>query len=216
MRKDKGQGKREEAEGTRNKGQGRRDKEGDPDDGASGGTDLSRRDLIKLGAAATLTASLGVGESLAAQSPAAAAAPAFFTREEFALLDELSEMIIPADDHAPGARAARVAAYIDARLAEAFEENDRITWRAGLRLVEQLSRESNGQPFLQSTPDQRLSILTRMAQNEGKPQKPEEVFFAQLKSRVAHAYYTSEIGIKQEMEYKGNSYLTEFVGFDVR
>jgi hypothetical protein len=29
------------------------------------------------------------------------------------------------------------------------------------------------------------------------------------------AYYTSQIGIKQEMEYKGNSYLNEFVGFDV-
>jgi hypothetical protein len=36
-----------------------------------------------------------------------------------------------------------------------------------------------------------------------------------LKSRVVQAYYTSEIGIKQEMEYKGNSYLTEFVGVDV-
>ena len=54
-----------------------------------------------------------------------------------------------------------------------------------------------------------------MAQNEGKPQKPEERFFAELKARVVHAYYTSEIGIKQEMEYKGNSYLPEFAGTDV-
>ena len=30
-----------------------------------------------------------------------------------------------------------------------------------------------------------------------------------------HAYWTS-IGIKQEMEYKGNSYLPEFVGFEVK
>ena len=30
-----------------------------------------------------------------------------------------------------------------------------------------------------------------------------------------HAYYTSEIGIKQDMDYKGNSYLAEFVGTDV-
>ena len=33
-------------------------------------------------------------------------------------------MIIPADDHSPGARAAKVAAYIDARLAEALDETD--------------------------------------------------------------------------------------------
>ena len=58
-------------------------------------------------------------------------------------------------------------------------------------------------------------MLERIAANEGKPEKPEEHFFNELKSKVVGAYYTSEIGIKQEMEYKGNSYLPEFVGFDV-
>ena len=80
-------------------------------------TDLDRRDLIKLGAAATLAVSLGV-EPLSAQAPAAART--FFTPDELALVDELSELIIPTDDHSPGARAARVAAYIDSRLAEAW------------------------------------------------------------------------------------------------
>jgi gluconate 2-dehydrogenase subunit 3-like protein len=174
--------------------------------------DLSRRDLLKLGAAATLTASLGVGESLA-QSPAQApAAPAFLTPQEFALVDELSEMIIPTDDHSPGAKAAKVAAYIDSRLPE-WEEKDK--WREGLKLVEQLCQQAHGKPFLQSSAEERTAVLTRMAQNEGKPQKPEELFFAELKAKVVHAYYTSEIGIKQEMEYKGNSYLAEFVGVDV-
>ena len=68
---------------------------------------------------------------------------------------------------------------------------------------------------MQSSADQRLAVLTRMAQNEKTPRQPEELFFAKLKSRVVDAYYTSEIGIKQEMEYKGNSYLTDFVGTDV-
>jgi hypothetical protein len=181
--------------------------------------DLSRRELIKLGAAATVGASIGIGESLDAQSSASAGASAagraFFTPGELALVDELSELIIPTDDHSPGARAANVAAFIDARLAEAWEEQERTDWREGLRTIERLSQEATGKPFMQSSADERLAILTRMAQNEGKPQKPEEIFFARLKSRVVQTYYTSEIGIKQEMEYKGNSYLTEFVGFDV-
>lgn len=46
-------------------------------------------------------------------------APLFFTKQEFALVDELTELIIPADDHSPGARAAQVAGYIDFRLSEA-------------------------------------------------------------------------------------------------
>jgi hypothetical protein len=176
-------------------------------------TNLDRRDLIKLGAAATLAASLGVGEPLAAQAPAAART--FLTPDELALVDELSELIIPTDGHSPGARAAKVAAYIDFRLADAWAEQERIDWREGLKRVDQLSRESSGKPFMQASAEQRLAVLTRMAQNEKEPRQPEELFFAKLKSRVVDAYYTSEIGIKQEMEYKGNSYLTEFVGTDV-
>jgi hypothetical protein len=178
-------------------------------------TDVSRRDLIKLGAAATVAVSLGLGDA-AAQAPAPApSAQRFFTPGELAMVEELSELIIPADDHAPGARAAGVAAYIDARLAESWEEQDRTDWRAGLKLVDRVSQETSGTAFMQASPEQRIAALTRMAQNESKPQKPEELFFAALKSRVVYAYYTSEIGIKQEMEYRGNSYLTEFVGFDV-
>lgn len=177
--------------------------------------DLSRRDLIRLGAAATVAASLGLGKPLAAQSPAAAAAATFFTPEELALVDELSELIIPTDEHSPGAKAAKVAAFIDARLAEAWDEHARTDWRDGLKRIDQLSREATGQPFMQSSADQRLATLTRIARNENKPQKPEELFFAQLKSRVVDAYYTSEIGIKQEMDYKGNTYLPDFAGVDV-
>ena len=106
------------------------------------------------------------GETLAAQSPAlraAAAAQTFFTPDELALVDELSELIIPTDDHSPGARAAKVAAYIDSRLAEAWEEQDRTDWREGLKRIDQLSQESSGKPFMQSSADQRLAVLTRMA-----------------------------------------------------
>jgi hypothetical protein len=170
--------------------------------------DVSRRDAIRIGAAATVAVSVGAAESLVAQA-------AFFTKEELALVDELSEIIIPADEHSPGARAARVAAYLDRRLAEAWEDTARTAWRSGLALVERLSREMHGKTFLESSMSERGAVLTRMAQNEGKPQKPEEVFFAELKSKVVHAYYTSEIGIKQEMEYKGNTYQNEFSGFDV-
>jgi hypothetical protein len=108
-----------------------------------------------------------------------------------------------------------VAAYIDSQLAEAWDEQDRTSWRQGLARIEQLARASSGTPFLQSPADQRVALLTRIAANESKPKTPDELFFVELKSRVVQAYYTSEIGIKQEMEYKGNSYLAEFVGVDV-
>ena len=65
-----------------------------------------------------------------------------------------------------------------------------------------------------ASPDQRVAVLTEMARNETKPEKPEEEFFVELKSKVAWAYYTSEIGLKQELEYKGNVFQATFAGYE--
>jgi hypothetical protein len=175
---------------------------------------LTRREMLKLTATAALSIPLTGLSQTADAAGAQWKAPLFFTRDEFALVDELSELIIPTDAHSPGARAAGCAAYIDARLAEAWTEEPKTQWRDGLKLIETMSQEINGKPFMQATPAQRLALLTRIAQNERNPQKPEERFFRELKSRTVHAYYTSKIGIHQEMEYKGNVSIKEFVGFD--
>ena len=149
----------------------------------------------------------------------ARAAGRFLTAAELALLEELGEIIIPTDEHSPGARAARVAEEIDRRLAEAPAYDSgaveqRRGWREGLRMVDELAKRRFGVTFLTAEPAQRLAVVTDMAANEAAPQKPEERFFRELKGEVARAYYTSEIGVRQEMEYKGNSYLQEFEGHD--
>ena len=131
-------------------------------------------------------------------------------------MDELTELIIPTDDLSPGARTAQVAAYIDGRLAESFEDEPKKRWREGLARINSLSEEMHGRPFMQATPEQRVALLTRIAKNEEKPETPEEHFFQELKGRTARAYYTSKIGIHQDMEYKGNVLLPEFVGYEVK
>lgn len=175
---------------------------------------VSRREMVKLTATAMVVPALP--QTKRRTVPKVQAKPArFFTPEEWALVDELSELIIPTDDHSPGARAAKVADYIDGELAETWEEKQKQEWREGLQRIEQLSTEMHGQSFLKTSHDQRIALLTRIAENEEHPQKPEEKFFVELKSRVAHAYYTSKIGLRQELEYKGNTYLREFAGVDV-
>jgi hypothetical protein len=161
---------------------------------------MERRELIKIAGAAVLATRVAHG------------APRFFTPEEFALADELAEMILPSDEHSPGARAAGVAAYIDARLAESLEPEQGQTWRDGLKLVDGLSVALNSKLFLKASTRQRAKVLGKMAKNEEHPKTPEEIFFHELKRRTVAAYYTSEIGIHREMNYKGNVPITEFVG----
>ena len=167
---------------------------------------LNRRDLLRL---------LGVS-GLALQLPAAdPGAPLFFTREEFALLDALTELVIPADDHSPGARDAHVAGYIDQTVAESFLPEDKTSWRKGLRAINDLSQQLYGASFLAANKQQQTALLERIAHAEKNPQTEPEKFFTQLKQTSAFAYYSSSIGIHQEMEYRGNTMLREFVGYEV-
>ena len=218
------------------------------------GNRVSRRQLLKGTAATTVAVQLlGLGEVLAQKGrrPGGGVSkrPRFFTVTEFAMLDDLTEMIIPTDEHSPGARAAGVAAYLDRRIAETNPKivehaKERKTWREGLGLVEKISQEMYGKGYMEGTGEQRLAILTRMAEQEPLPKpirepipsRPEEQpqqqpqgkatetnsarksegeFFVFLKAQTARAYYTSQIGLRKELEYKGNQYLKEFVGYDV-
>jgi len=169
--------------------------------------EINRRELIRIGAGAALASQAGL---------AASVRPRFFTPAEFTMVDDLAELIIPADSHSPGAHAANVAEYIDARLAEAFEPQQQERWRAGLQAVDALSNKLYGRAFLEARPEDRLALLASMAENEKHPKTPGQVFFGELKAATIHAYYTSKIGIHQEMEYKGNTLLQEFVGYEVK
>jgi hypothetical protein len=168
---------------------------------------LTRRELIQI----TAAAAVGVQCGLASERPLK-----FFSHDEFVMLDELTERIIPADDHSPGARAAGVAIYLDGRLAESVDEESKKQWHEGLRRIDALSQAIHGKLFLEATPDQRLAVLSHIAKNEKHPQTPEEQFFIELKFSTADAYYSSKIGIHQEMEYKGNVLLPEFAGYEVQ
>jgi hypothetical protein len=150
---------------------------------------MQRRDLLKFMAGAALTPAL----QLTAAEPGA---PLYFLKEEFAALDELTELIIPADAHSPGAHDAGVAVFIDKTVAEAFLAEDKDSWRQGLA------------PFLPLNKEQRLAMLTKICDSNTP-------FFGQLKNTTAFAYYTSSIGIHRDIEYIGNTIQEQFSGYEV-
>lgn len=156
----------------------------------------SRREILKLAGGAFACLQLPAAEP---------GAPLFFTAEEFALLDQLTELIIPTDGHSPGAHGAGVAAYIDRTVAEAYVPEEKTSWRKGLAAVQRLLNESGETP---------AGVLTRLAKNEKDPRTEAEKFFTQLKQTTAFAYYSSSLGIHQEMGYLGNVILPQFKGYE--
>ncbi len=167
--------------------------------------DFKRRDLFRLTAGGLLVVGLGKAET-----------PVFFTKEEYAVVDELMETIIPTDSHSPGAKAAQCAAYVDGQMAQSLDENRKKEWRNGIKTISARSQSQFGKGITEITPEQRISLLKEIATNETNPKTDGEKFFNDLKQATAFAYYTSDIGIHHDMDYKGNVYLKEFVGTELK
>ena len=186
-----------------------------------------RRQWLKTSATA-LGASLLPLPAVAAEPPRTEAAPAtpetksteaksaarFFTPAQHALVDELTETIIPADSHSGGAKAAKVADYIDQVLRESTDDSEKTLWREGLRLVDLMTRHYSGKSFVDASPEDRIAVLTVLSDHDRMTDLPEVRFFIELKRVTARGYYTSKIGIHDDLEYKGNRILQEFVGCD--
>jgi hypothetical protein len=148
------------------------------------------------------------------QLTAATDKPLYFDAEEFALLDILTEHIIPRDAHSPGAHDAGVAAYIDRSVAEAFLPEEKESWKKGLAEINRLSVESTKRPFVKAGKSGQIALLKKLAHGENDPKTEGEKFFGQLKGATIFGYYTTDVGIHKEIEYKGNVIQEQFTGYD--
>jgi len=147
-----------------------------------------------------------------AASHAATAAPKVLDARDFETVGTLVELIIPATD-TPGAKAAQVDRYIDAAL-ESGLRSDRETFLSGLKWLDRRSRALFGKPFTGATAAQQTDLLTRLsseANTSGEARQGRE-FFAAIKSMTIAGYYTTEIGLHQELGDDGRLVLAEFEG----
>jgi len=135
----------------------------------------------------------------------------FLTRGQYDTVDVLAEAIIPADGHSAGARAARVADYVDLLLSESSQDI-KTAWAEGLRALESESTRQFDRRVAKLSAQQLGGLLTAISKREAAPQTPIEEFFVVVKSATIRGYYSSEIGIHKELDYKGNQILAEFVG----
>jgi len=174
---------------------------------------LDRREALKtiavgVGAATSLPLLQGKAQAATTTPPEASK---FFDAHQRETVDVLSELIIPTDAHSPGAKAAQVVDYVDLVVGESPEE-ERKLWTEGLAELDKTSTDWFGKPFVEIKNDQQTALLLFISQNEKDPRTLMEKFFRQIKNKTVDGYYTSEIGIHKELQYKGNTYLKEFVG----
>jgi Gluconate 2-dehydrogenase subunit 3 len=185
-------------------------------------TDLDRRRALKqislvFGAVSALPLLNGLSpEALLAQgrdihqhaaSGSAAAvvgtseARLFFNPHQFETVDVICEILIP-QTKTPGARAAKVPQFIDVLLAERETQmQEEIV--AGLKWLDQRSRELFGKDFIKASPEQQVELFTRISSPDSAEASLGQVFFDRIKSLTVFGYYTSKEGLEEELGYAG-------------
>lgn len=132
--------------------------------------------------------------------------PTFFQPSEFQAIEALSERIIPRSD-TPGAKDAGVALLIDKAIVAKPEVGEH--YRAGIADLNALAISSYGSEFVLLNQQQQIALLTPLSL---ETESPLGKFFALVKNMTIDAYYKTEAGLKTELGWHGNTYLSEFIG----
>lgn len=174
---------------------------------------LNRRRALALLGAGVLATRVHAAQE-AAQALAAAPSSyqlAFFSPEQEKLIDRLSDLIIPPDERSGGAHDARVSLYIDLIVANSAAAV-RSQWKTWLPAFDRHAVSVKGKPFLQLAPSDQAAILDALAPALRSPREPAEQLFAAARRLTVAGYYTSRIGLIDELGYRGNQALSSYPG----
>lgn len=142
--------------------------------------------------------------------PEQQAQPRFFMQRDFETISRVTDLIIP-DTDTPGAVRAGVPGYLD--LVIARDTDQQLLVADGLRWLDAEANRIAGSRFIELTEAQQLAILEPLceASDADKNSKARNVqFFSLIKSLTADGYYTSKIGLMDELQYQGDKVLESY------
>lgn len=153
-----------------------------------------------------------VAAAASAQAAAAPFTPKVLTRAQLETVATLAELIIPTTE-TPGARAALVDRFVDNVMANA-RPADKERFLTGLAWMDTRSGALYGKPFAGATPEQQTELLTKLAPESGHAaeDEPGAPFFKAIKGLTVSGYYTTQIGLMQELGDNGQLFTPVFEG----
>jgi hypothetical protein len=128
-----------------------------------------------------------------------------FSDTDVAFLDEVAETILP-ETNTPGAKAAKVGAFMALMVTDAYEPADQKIFRDGMQLLDAACRTKHNTAFMTATPEQRLALLEEIDREQktymdGRAEGAPAHYFRMMKELTLTGYFTSEIGYTKAMRY---------------
>jgi gluconate 2-dehydrogenase subunit 3-like protein len=180
-------------------------------------SDITRRDVLQrlalaIAAAGTIDTVDAHEAHLAARQAAAAAggkySPKALSAHEFATLERLTDLIVPADDK-PGALQAEVAPWIDTLLNVNADLKAKYT--NGLAWLDTAIQANGANDFVSATPAQQAALLDVIAYKRNRTTENAAGidFFVLARRMTCDGFYTSPVGMRDV--YMGNAPQAAFV-----
>jgi hypothetical protein len=158
---------------------------------------VNRRALL-LGAVVLLGGAAALSRFTRKPADAAAAGGPVMSAERFALLEQITQIMIPPTD-TPGAIEAGVPAFIRQMLEDWGSASSRSEIAAVLEGIEKLAWEKFGAAFVELPPERRHEVVRGFDEQGVGRQDPA---YAKFKYLVLVGYYQSEVGATQELRYE--------------
>ncbi len=164
---------------------------------------MDRRDVLRLAGAVAVPGFAGLDAerlfALARDAHTLSPRRGVFDEHQRQTIDAIAELIMPATD-TPGARAAGVPAFIEVIVGEWYHDDERAAFLRGLADVDSRSQADFQKTFVELAEPQQTAVLIGMdAESRAMPRGSPPHFFSRVKDFTLFGYYTSEIGVRQEL-----------------
>lgn len=128
-----------------------------------------------------------------------------FSAADIACLDEIAETILP-ETHTPGARAAQAGQFMALMVSDCYDEKEQAIFKKGMNVLNDLSSDRYGNPFMQLAPVQRHTLLVEVdneqkAYTKNKKADDPAHYFRMMKELALLGYFTSKPGCTKAKRY---------------
>jgi len=169
---------------------------------------IQRREILRraawlLGGAVSAPAALAILQGCSAkESVPAAMAPAlkFLKADQFAVIAEIAEIMLPKTDTS-GAKDAGVPAFIDVVLDAVYDPESKDRFNAGYAEFETAAK-AGGKPFLEQEPAARAAFVKTSLETALAGDRNPRPFILMTRELALLGYFTSQPGITQNMTYE--------------
>jgi len=129
-----------------------------------------------------------------------------FGETDLAFLDEVGETILPATAKSPGAKAAKIGAFMKTIVSDCYDAEEQAIFIAGLDQLKDLSVRQYQRDFLKLTAEEKTDLITAIDKeatnySKNKLETEPEHYFSMIKQLTLWGYFTSEPGATEALRY---------------